>query len=184
MDTNDNDADYDHLLVLDLNPRPNYPHISCISIENTGVRNVHHGRLKLSKNFRLRPIQLPIYREKKFYHILAKTHKACTNDDRHRATTLLNQHVSDCMKTGMTLDASVASVVENYPCRVLKGKNYGAMNEPLSKYGGTSARHQPIALSSSETDGFAAENLLSRLPKKSKAIYIRTSYFLSPRSTL
>ncbi len=167
----DNEADYDHLLILDLDPRPNYPHVSCVSIENTGIRQVHHGRLKLSKSFRLRPIHLPIYKEKKMYHVLAKTHKACENYDRNRATTLLNVHVFDCLKSGMIMDAVVASAVENFPCRLLKGKNFGAMNEPLSKYGGTSARHKAPVLSSSETDGFATDRtstpITNALQKKS-----------------
>ncbi len=157
----DNESDYDHLLILDLDPRPYYPHVSCISIENTGIRGVHHGRLKLSKSFRLRPIQLPIYKEKKLYHVIAKTHISCANSDRTRANTLVNEHVSNCIKAGMTMDAAVASTVENFPCRVLKGKNFGAMNEPLSKYGTTSSRHQPLTLSSSETDAFASDNLTS-----------------------
>ncbi len=152
----DSDKDYDHLLILDLDPRPNYPHVCCVTVENTGIRGVHHGRLKLTKNFRLRPIQLPIYKEKKLFHVIAKTHKACNNDDRHRATTLVNEHVFNCIKTGMTMDATVASSIENFPCRVLKEKNFAAMNEPVSKYIGTSARHQPLALSSSETDATAS----------------------------
>ncbi len=161
----DSDSDYDHLLIFDLSPRPNYPHISCVSIENTGIRKVHHGRLKLSKSFRLRPIQLPIYREKKLYHVVAKTHKACNTNDRNRANQLANEHVTNCLKTGMTLDAVVASTVENFPCRVLKGKNFGAMNEPLNKYVGTSLRHQPLPISSSETDAFATDSQLSSTPK-------------------
>ncbi len=154
---NDDDADYDHLILLDLAPRSNHPHVSCVSIENTGIRQVHQGRLKLSKNFRLRPIQLPIYQEKALYHIIAKTHKGCDNYDRNRATTLLNVHVFNCMKAGMLMDSIIASTVENFPCRVLKGKNFGSMNEPLSKYGASSARHQPLALSSTDTDGFATD---------------------------
>ena len=139
----DNDADYDHLLILDLDPRQNYPYVSCVSVENTGIRDVHKGRLKLTKNFRLRALQLPIYREKKLYHVIAKTHKACNNNDRNNATAILNEQVSNCLKTGMLMDDVVASIVENFPCRLLKGKNFAAMNEPSSKYAGTSARHQP-----------------------------------------
>ena len=148
----DNDEDYDHLLILDVDPRPNYPYVCCVSVANTGIKGVHHGRLKLSKNFRLRPIELPIYREKKQFHVIAKTHKSCSSNDRNRATALVNEHISNCVKTGMTMDSTVASTIENYPCRVLKGRNFGAMNEPTSKYIGTSARHMPLALSSSETD--------------------------------
>ena len=161
----DSDDNYDHLLLLDVAPRQNYPHVNCITIENTGIRTVHHGRLKLSKSFRLRPIQLPIYREKKLYHVIAKTHRACNNNDRNRANQLVNEHVTSCLKVGMTMDAVVASAVENFPCRVLKGMNFGAMNEPLNKYVGTSSRHQAPPLSSSETDGFATESILSSTPK-------------------
>ncbi len=161
----DDDNYYDYMLILDLDPRPNYPYVCCITIENTGIRDVHHGRLKLSKTFRLRPIQLPIYKEKKLYHVIAKTHKACSNDDRTRATSLVNEHVLNCLKTGMTMDSAVASTVENFPSRVLKGKNFGSMNEPTSRYVGTSARHQPLALSSSETDAFASDTLPAKSTK-------------------
>ncbi len=161
----DDDNYYDYMLILDLDPRPNYPYVCCITIENTGIRDVHHGRLKLSKTFRLRPIQLPIYKEKKLYHVIAKTHKACSNDDRTRATSLVNEHVLNCLKTGMTMDSAVASTVENFPSRVLKGKNFGSMNEPTSRYVGTSARHQPLALSSSETDAFATDTLPAKSTK-------------------
>ncbi len=161
----DNEADYDHLLIFDLDPRQNYPYVCCISVENTGIRDVHHGRLKLSKSFRARPLQLPIYKEKKLYHVIAKTHKACNNNDRNRATSLINAHVFNCLKTGMTVKAAVSSTIENFPSRVLKGKNFGSMNEPLSKYTGTSARHQPPPISSSETDALERDLQLSSTPK-------------------
>ena len=167
----DDDKDYDHLLVLDLDPRPNYPHVCCVSIENTGIRDVHHGRLKLSKSFRLRPINLPIYKEKQLFHIIAKTHKSCNNDDRNRATSLVNEHVFNCLKADMAMDTAVRSIVENFPSRVLKGMNFGAMNEPLSRYTGTSARHQLPALSSSETDAFA-DNPKTAFPRTYIHIYI------------
>ncbi len=168
----DDENDYDHLLVLDLDPRPSYPHVCCITVENTGIRNVHQGRLKLSKNFRLRPIHLPIYREKKLYHVIAKTHKSCNSDDRNRATSLVNAHIVNCLKTGMALDTAVKSAVENFPCRVLKGKNFGAMNEPSSRYTGTSARHQAPILSSSETDAFASDVPKTAFPPKA-GTYVR-----------
>ncbi len=164
----ENDADYDHLLILDLEPRSNYPYVCCVTIANTGIRGVHHGRLKLSKTFRLRPIRLPIYREKKLFHAIAKTHIACSSDDRNRATCAVNEHVFHCLKTGMTMDVVVASVVENYPSRVLKGKNFAAMNEPSSKYVGTSARHQALALSSSETDALSTSTPKTAFPRKGK----------------
>ncbi len=179
----DNDSDYDHLLLLDLAPRQNYPHVSCVSIENTGIRRVHHGRLKLSKGFRLRPMQLPIYKEKALYHVIAKTHKSCDNYDRNRATTLLNVHVFNCLKAGMMMDSVVASTVENFPCRLLKGKNFGAMNEPLSKYAGNSARHQAVAVSSTDTDGFATDRTSTPITsalEKNKGIRSRQPYIFLP----
>ncbi len=177
------DDDYNYLLILDLDPRNNIPHCSCITIDNTGIRSVHHGRLKLSKNFRLRPIQLPIYREKKMYHVIAKAHKSCTNDERNRANMLVNEHVSNCLKAGMTMDATVSSTVEKFPCRVLKGRNFGEMNEPLSRYGASSARHKPPVISSSDTDAFASDHASSTpktaFPSKGRLVFNSLHIYLA-----
>ncbi len=153
----DNDEDYTHLLVMDLQRRPNYPTVQCVSITNSGIRSVHKGRIKLSRNFRLRPLHLPIYGdERHMYNVIAKCHKFCTSEDRNRATSALNDFVTNALKTHMTLDAIVAAIVEVFPCRVLRNKDFSSQNAPLTKYATKSARFKDLSvMSSSETDQFA-----------------------------
>ncbi len=160
MNDQESDADYTHLLVLDLERRPNFPHVQCVSIANSGILTVHKGRLKLSRNFRLRALHLPIYGEEThMYNVIAKCHKNCNSNDRNRATAALNDFVTTGLRTRMTLDAVMASVVEMFPCRVLNNKDFTNHNAPLTKYGASSARFKPLsAISSSETDPAATDN--------------------------
>ncbi len=152
--SDDHDNLYTHLLLLDLDRRPNYPYVQCVSIENSGIRSVHKGRLKLSRNFRLRAIDLPTYgAERHMYHIVAKCHKDCSTNDRNRACTALNDFVTNALKTHMTIDGVMASIVEIFPSRVLQNKDFQNHNAPLTKYGSSSARFKGLAaISSSETD--------------------------------
>ena len=192
----DDDADYTHLLVLDLERRPNFPYVQCVTITNSGIRTVHQGRLKLSRSFRVRPLHLPIYGEEThMYHIIAKCHKNSNANDRNRATAALNDFVTKSLKTHMTLEAAVSSLVEMFPSRVLYNKDYSNQNAPLTKYGASSARFKGLlALSSSETDQLATDNnehdddfeALRKAfpPRKGTYVHIDLYFFLLAVSTV
>ena len=142
---------YSHLVLLDLDPPPNLPHVYCETVERSGVLDVLKGRLKMTPAMRLRPLVLPIYETPHTYHILAKVDSDCSLTDRNRATSLIHEYVISGVRAGRTLDAIVRSVVQMFPSRVIKGRNYECNNDPQNRLG-TSARFKLKTFSSSDTD--------------------------------
>ncbi len=163
---NDDATSYDHVLLLDLDPAPDFPHASHEPIARHGIEEAAGGRLKLSRNFRLRPIKLGIYAEPHWYHIIAKFDTRCTLSDRIKATRAVNVHIREARKTLHSMDAIVKSVVEQFPCRVVRGLNYEDHNNPTSKFGTSARRKVNTQFSSSETDANAIQK--PQTPPKKK----------------
>ncbi len=152
----DDSTSYDSVIIVDLDPPQNYPHASYDTIDRLGLEK--EGKLKLSRNFRLRAIRLPIYEHAHFHHVIAKIDTRCTTSDKQNATRSVNEHIRNAKKANMTMDAVLQSVVETFPSRVVKGLNYDAHNEPISKFGTSSRRKINTQFSSSDTDGVQANH--------------------------
>ena len=149
----DDATSYDALLLVDLNPPPNYQHASYENIAKCGIDKVLAGtKLKLSRSFRLRPLSLPIYENRHKHHVVAKIDARCNTSDRQAATRFVNEHIRNTKRANITMDAIILSVVETFPSRVVKGLNYDAKNEPISKFGTSSRRKIQTQFSSSDTD--------------------------------
>ena len=152
--------EYDSVLIVDLSPCPNYPHTSYETLQKCGL---DEGKVKLSRNFRLRPLRLPIYEEEHLYHVIAKIDKRCTTSDKDRAKTAVNNHITNGKKARLTMDAIILSVVEAFPSRVVKGLDFSANNEPMSKYGTSKRAKVNTQFSSSETE--AAMSAVEKMGK-------------------
>ncbi len=153
---------YDHVLLIDLTPIPPHLHADCYTIKNSGIESVHKGDLKLTRAFRMRPLELPIYEppDSHLYHVLAKVDSICNNEDRVRAARAVNDYLKEVIRTGETLQAAVESAIDNFPCRVLRGLNFANANEPYTKLG-TSSRYKKI-VSCTDTDNDASVTHQSR----------------------
>ncbi len=162
----DDSTSYDAVLLVDFDPPPHLPFASYESLAKCGIDTA--TKLKLSRNFRLRPQHLPIYENVHSHHIVAKIDVRCSTNDRQNAARFVNEHIRNALKANMTTDAIILSVVETFPSRVVKGLNYGAMNEPISKFGTSSKRAIPTQFSSSETDGILNEQVGKKKKKQSK----------------
>ncbi len=146
-------TEYDCVLIVDLDPQPNYPHASVEAMKDCGL---DPNKLKLSRNFRLRAMRLPIYEDEHLYHVVAKIDKRCSTNDKNNARRSVNEHIANAKRAKLTMDAIMQSVVEAFPSRVVKGLNYDANNEPQSKYGTSNRLRVNTKFSSSDTDCVAA----------------------------
>ncbi len=159
---------YDRVILIDLQPFPEFPHASCESIDKYDMETVAGGRLKLSRNFRLRPISIKIYQEPHVYHIVSKVDIRCSNVERARATGAVNAHIRKLKKNMMPMDDIVKSVVETFPARVIRGLNFAENNAPMSKFATSARMRPPTQFSSSETDAAGSSTQQARRKKASR----------------
>ncbi len=145
------DTTYSHVILFDVDPSPNQPHVYCETIPRSGVTSVLSSRLKLTENLRQKPIELPIYETPHCYYVVAKVDADCSMLERNRATNAVYEHVLEALQQDMAMAEIARSIVKEFPGRVIKGKNYAEHNAPSNRLG-TSSRFKPKNFSSSDTD--------------------------------
>ncbi len=142
---------YSHVILFDVDPAPNQPHVYCETMERSKIETVVNGRLKMTEALRTRPIELPIYDPPHSYYFLAKVDSDCSMLERNRARSAIQDHVMQGLRQGLSMSDLASSAVKAFPSRVIKGRNYVASNAPATRLG-TSARFTPKVVSSSESD--------------------------------
>ncbi len=158
---------YDRVMLLDLNPRPDYPHVVCVSYANSGIPLTELENARFTREFRLSARDLPIYDEDgHVYFLLAKVESDCDARDQHRATQALNDFVTERKKAGLRLDKVPEAVVDGFKSRVQRRIPYvhhdDRAEHPAPRQ--TGRRKRPV-VSSSDPEGLptppplAARNL-------------------------
>ncbi len=145
---------YDGVILIDLDPEPNFPAAYCESMATSGIRDTYlyeDGRLKLTPKTRTTAIKLPIYEDRHSYYCVAKVDSLCNTEERRRAVRALNDFLDLAKKAGRTLKETVREIVQLYPARVLKGFNFEKQNEPSTRLG-SSSRFRKV-VSCTDTDG-------------------------------
>ena len=170
-----NPAEYDHVLLLDLQPLPGYPHVGCYTYAMSGLPTDILQDFKVTRSLRLEPRRLAIYEEPHCYHIVAKCEQGCNTDERTRAARVVNDFLAADLRLGYRLDQAVERVVDNFPPRVLHRQMYLPKSDVVNKrpFALPRSRKRP-AISSDETDG------QTKMPPPIKVKKIRPKRSKSP----
>ena len=149
---------YDRLLLLDLNPKPDYPHVTCVSYANSGLPVVELESSRFTREFRLTARDLPIYDGPgHVYYVMAKMESDCTAAEEHRATHAINEFVAERRKAGVRLDRLPDEIADNFKSRVQRRVPYVHKDDrdvcPAPRQ--TARRKRPM-VSSSDPEGPAA----------------------------
>ncbi len=110
---------YDRLLLLDLYPGPNHPHVSAVSFRNSGIAPQLLENMKLTRELRLQGRDLPIYQDPGHeYYIVAKVETSCTRSEEGRAVANVNEYVYEILRSRVKLHDVQTYVVDNFKSRV------------------------------------------------------------------
>ncbi len=144
---------YDRILLLDLYPNADYPHVTCVSFANTGIPVEQLENLKMTKEARLQTRFLPIYPEPGHeYYVVAKVETECYRSEEARAASNVNNFIQEHLRAGIRIQDMVPHVVDNFRGRVQRLVPYVRKAERGEyKLVVSSSRKRP-AVSSSDMD--------------------------------
>ncbi len=148
---------YDRILLLDLNPNPDYPHVTCVSYANSGIPAPDLDSARFNRDFRLTARDLPIYDTPgHVYFIVAKVESDCVAAEEQRATQAVNTFVAERRRAGVRLDRIPQEVVDGFKSRVQRRIPYVHVDDradhPPPRQ--TGSRRRPM-VSSSDPEGGA-----------------------------
>ncbi len=149
---------YDRVLLMDTNPGPNYPYVTVVSFNKVGIPVRLLENMKLTRELRLQPRQLPIYPDPgHVYYILAKFESAVDRTEELRAVSAVNEFVTEFLRAGTHLKDIPRQVVDNFKSRVQRLVPYVRLSERGEHRKITSRYRKRLPASSSDPDHTGAE---------------------------
>ncbi len=149
---------YNRMLLLDLYPGPDYPHVTVVSFEKTGIPVTLLRNLKLTRELRLQPRNLPIYADPGHEHYLvAKVESDVNRTEELRAAQAVNEFIRDRLKKGVSIQEMQRHIVDNFRSRVQKLVPFVSKENQGDQKRNTSRFRQRVPVSSSDFDLSANE---------------------------
>ncbi len=142
---------YDRVLLLDLYPNPDYPHVTVVSFKNVGIPVNQLEGMKMTREVRLQPRQLPIYDDDThLFYIIAKLESDVDRTEEGRATSAVNDFIKEHLRAGIRLVDIPAQVVSNFRGRVQRRVYYLRKSEQGQRHtvAPSKSRRRPIVSSS------------------------------------
>ncbi len=149
---------YDRVLLMDINPGPNYPHVTAVSFEKTGIPVRLLESIKMTREIRLQPRDLPIYPDPGHeYYLIAKLERDVTRAEELRAVGAVNSFIAEFQKAGISLKDVVRQIVDNFKGRVQRLVPYVRKSERGDHRPVKSSFRKRPAVSSSDLEVSASE---------------------------
>ncbi len=148
---------YDRVLLLDLYPGPNYPHVTVVSFHKTGIPVALLESAKLTRELRMAARDLPIYPDPGHeYYIVAKMEVKCDRTEEARAVRAVNEFVQELLRAGRDLHDLQEEIVDNFKGRVQHLIPYVRKDERDEQRTFKSSSRRREAISSSDPEGTPA----------------------------
>ncbi len=160
---------YDRVLLLDLYPNSDYPHVTVVSFANTGIPVAQLESMKMTRDVRLQPRDLPIYGDDTHeYYIIAKIESDCDRREEGRASYAVNEFVHEHLRLGIRIQDLPVYIVDNFRGRVQRRVTYVRKSEvdAVHTVAPSSFRKRPM-VSSSDPEGLQPVNHKQNLDLRS-----------------
>ena len=147
---------YDRVLLLDLYPNSDYPHVTVVSFRNVGIPVPQLEVMKMTRDIRLQPRALPIYGpdDSHVFYIIAKMESDVDRTEEGRAATAVNEFIKEHLRAGIRLVDIPDLVVSNFCGRVQRRVYYvrkAEMGERHMVPASKSRKRPPVSSSDPET---------------------------------
>ncbi len=164
---------YDRVLLLDLYPGPNYPHVTVVSFGKTGIPVEQLQSTKLTRELRLAARDLPIYPDPGHeYYIVAKMEAKCDRTEEARAARSVNDYIRDHLRAGRSLQTVQEFIVDNFKGRVQHQIPYVKKEDRAEQRTSKSMSRRRLQVSSSDPENARTTkpvNLSTILKRKNPA---------------